>query len=88
MVDTIQPRSTWPRVTSPVPVKKIDRRRDQQDGKKFQEHLAEKDASADQDETDKPDPATQAGGASEAKKGKNADAIAPTEQGKKIDIIV
>jgi hypothetical protein len=86
MVDKIQPRSTWPRVTSTVPVKKIDRRRDQQDDKKFQEHLAEKDASADSDEKDKPDPAT--GDTSAAKKGKNTDAVAPAKQGKRIDIIV
>ena len=88
MVDTIRSRSTWPRVTSPAPVKRIERRRDQQDEKKFKEHLAEKDASTDHDENDKPDSATKGDGTSETKKAKNTDAEAPAKQGKRIDIVV
>ncbi len=86
MVDTIQPRSTWPRVTSPTPVKKIERRRDQQDEEKFQEHLAKKDASTDHDENDKPDSPVES--TSDKKKVENADAGGPAKQGKRIDIVV
>ena len=86
MVDTIRPPNTWSRVTSPTPVKKIDRRRDRQDEEKFQEHLAKKNASADQDETDRPDGETQeAAGKKDAEK---TDSGAAKKSGKRIDIII
>lgn len=50
MVDTVRPPNNWPRVTSTAPVKKIGRRKEQQEGKKFREQLAGKHKSAGQDE--------------------------------------
>ncbi len=55
MVDTVRPPNNWPRVTSPAPVKKIGRRKEQQEGKKFREHLAGKQQSADQNEAAEPE---------------------------------
>jgi len=86
MVEKIQPRNTWSRVTSPSPVKKIDRRRDQQERRKFQKHLAEKDASAGDNEDNEPE--SKAAGSTGAKEPDKTDPGAATKPGKRIDIIV
>ena len=85
MVDKIQPRNTWSRVASSSPVKKIDRRRDQQEEKKFREHLARKDASEDRKENTESD--AQAIDAAATKK-KSSDSGSSVKPRKRIDIII
>ena len=86
MVETIQPRNTWTRVTSSTPVKKIRRRRDQQEDKEFQKHLAGKDTPSDHEETGDSDPNTTDTTPAPEKKKKEAGSSVKT--GKRIDIVI
>ena len=86
MVENIKPRSPWTRVSSSSPVKKIGRRRDQHPGKKFREHLSEKQASAGQKENAEADP--QAADATTIAEKENATPGSPVKPKKRIDIII
>ena len=86
MVETIQPRNTWTRVTSSSPVKKIRRRRDRQEEKKFQKHLAGKEPKADQEEAgESGSNATAETTATGKEKAKSGSSDKP---GKRIDIVI
>ena len=86
MVENIKPRNTWSRVSSSPPVKKIDRRRDHHPGKKFREHLSEKQASAGQKENAEADP--QAVESTTVAEKENTPADSPVKPKKRIDIII
>ena len=86
MVDTIRPRNTWNRVSSPAPVKKIRRRREQQEQKQFQKHLTGKDTPSDREDNGEPEPHP------EEKSGvtdkKNVESGSSAKPGKRIDIVI
>ena len=86
MVERIQPRSTWSRVRSSSPVKKIDRRSDHHPEKKFREHLSKKSASEEQEENTGSD--SPAGDATAVAKKEKDTPGSPAKPGKRIDIII
>lgn len=86
MVETIRPKSTWTRVSSTAPVKKIRRRSRQQEEKQFQKHLADKDSSPDREESSESDPNTKETAAVRDKE--NTESGSSSKPGKRIDIVI